>query len=311
MLYDLTNEQDREFAEEFDFEHHNPLQIANAIFVGKDVTLRRDFAQSFMDYYRGTVINVDFLSPDAVRAVNAWASDHTDGLITDLVQEFDPLTVAAIANAVYFSDRWRQEFNPDQTTEGVFHAPTGEQSAYFMLREGDDQLYYEDDLVQAIQLLFLTGGGMTILLPKSGDAVELLSNMTHTYFEEIQNGFTMLTGRLLLPRFSIESTIDNLDDILTALGVPLFDEDSSPLTNGLIYEDMPVWLSGALQKAMIEVDERGTTAAAVMLAAAPTSAPPQPEPFEMICDRPFVFVLHQRTYDGGRQVLFTGVVNQP
>jgi serine protease inhibitor len=35
------------------------------------------------------------------------------------------------------------------------------------------------------------------------------------------------------------------------------------------------------------------------------------EPFEMTCDKPFVFVLYERTYDGGNQVLFTGVVNNP
>ena len=34
-------------------------------------------------------------------------------------------------------------------------------------------------------------------------------------------------------------------------------------------------------------------------------------PFEMICDRPFVFVLCGATKDGGDQVLFTGIVNDP
>jgi len=40
--------------------------------------------------------------------------------------------------------------------------------------------------------------------------------------------------------------------------------------------------------------------------------PPPPEvTFEMICNRPFAFILHRPTHDGGRQVLFTGVVNRP
>jgi serine protease inhibitor len=36
--------------------------------------------------------------------------------------------------------------------------------------------------------------------------------------------------------------------------------------------------------------------------------------FEMICDKPFVFVLYDydyAAYDGGIQVLFTGMVNEP
>jgi serine protease inhibitor len=100
MLYSLTNLQNKEYKE-----YYNPLKIANAIFVGKNVTLKKDFAQTFMDYYRGNSINVDFSSSDAVDAVNRWASKNTNGLIENLIQKFDPLTVAAIANAIYFSNR--------------------------------------------------------------------------------------------------------------------------------------------------------------------------------------------------------------
>ena len=317
MLYDLTKEREREFKEEFKeefndeyYEHyHNPLKIANAIFVGNNVTLRKEFAQTFMDFYRGASINVDFASSDAVDAVNKWASENTEGLITNLIQEFDPMTVAAIANAIYFSDRWQWEFNPEYTSEGVFHAPNRDLTAFYMLREGDDQTYYEDDIVQAMPLRFKSGGGLYIILPKSGDAAGLLSTMTTDYFDEIQRDSVSATGKLLLPRFSIENNI-NLIDALTALGVPLFDDASAPLTGGLIEEDIPVWLSDALQKAIIEVDEKGTTAAAVTVIAAPTAYIPEPtEPFKMICDRPFVFVLYSHTYDGGYQVLFTGVVS--
>ena len=251
MLFELTKERDKAFAQEYDEQYHNPLKIANAIFVGKDVKLRKEFAQTFMDYYRGVAMNVDFGSRDAVDAVNKWASENTDGLITDLIQEFDPSTIAAIANAIYFSDRWQWEFNPDNTTEGVFHSPKGETSAFFMLREGDSQTYYEDETVQAMPLYFKTGGGMYIILPKSGDAVGLLGDMTSEYFDEIQTDSISATGKLLLPRFSINNDVAGLKETLAALGVPLFDEASAPLTGGLIEEDMPIWLSGAIQKAII------------------------------------------------------------
>jgi serpin B len=312
MLYDLTKSRDKEFAEEYHESYHNPFKIANAIFVSKDETLRRDFAQTFMDFYRGNAINVDFGSDDAVRAVNRWASENTDGLITDLVREFDPETVAAIANAIYFSDRWQWEFDPEETAEGVFHAPTGDQTAFYMLREGSAQTYYEDDQVQAMPLRFKTGGGLYVILPKDGGAAALLSAMTDDYFDEIQRDSIQATGKLLLPRFSIESDVMELGETLSALGVQLFDKAAAPLTDGLIEADIPVWLTNAVQKAVIHVDEKGTTAAAVTVMPAAGAGMPLPaEPFEMVCDTPFVFVLYERTYDGGSQVLFTGIVNQP
>lgn len=308
MLYTLTKERERSY----DAESHNPLQIANAVFVDQQETLNKEFAQVFLDFYRGQAMRVDFSNPSAVDTVNQWAGDHTDGLITDIVQEFDPNTVAAIANAIYFSDRWEWEFDPERTAPDVFHTPGGELNASFMLREGDDQTYYEDDKVQAMPLRFLSGGALYILLPKDGDAVGLLEEMDDAYFRQIQSDAAQATGKLLLPRFKIDSGIIALKDALESLGVPLFDEASAPLTGGLLEGEKPVWLSDAVQKAMIEVDETGTTAAAVtVMMAAGASMPLPTEPFEMICDKPFVFILCDRTYDGGNQVLFTGVVNQP
>lgn len=308
MLYDLTNEAERDT----DWYRGNPLRIANAIFVDYEWPLRVDFAQRFLDYFRGDIMNVDFLSQDAVDAVNQWAYDNTEGLISDLVQEFESDTAAVIANAIYFASRWTQEFDPEETSEGVFYSPSGEVSAYFMLREGLFLPYFEDEYVQATEFYFSARGGMTIILPRSGDAVGLLSEMTAERFEEIT--MSPREGRILLPRFSIATTIDDLPDILAGMGVTLFDEVAAPLTGGLLETSLPVWLSDAIQKAMIEVDEEGTTAAAVTLMMAMAAGAPfaeDDEPFEMICDSPFAFILWGFTHDGGRQVLFTGVVNQP
>ena len=285
---------------------HNPLRIANAVFVDKQYTLSQDFKKVLADSYQGSAQTVDFKSPKAVKTVNDWASKHTDGLIKDIIQEFDTATVAAIANAIYFSDRWDWEFNPDDTKQDIFRGSGGDTQAQFMLREGDNQTYYEDGKLQAMPLRFKTGGGLYILLPKDGDASALLSDMTAAYFEEIQKDSIQATGKLLLPRFKIDSGAMRLVDTLAALGVPLVDPNLSPITS--LVKEAPLFISDAVQKAVIEVDEKGTTAAAVtVMMMAEGAMPPQPtKPFEMICDKPFAFVL----YGNGGQILFTGVVNQ-
>jgi serpin B len=312
MLYDLTKMRNKETEGVKGSKYYNPLKIANAIFVENTVKLKNDFAQTFMDYYRGNAINVDFSSNDAADAVNRWARDNTEGLISKLVEKFDPETVAAIANAIYFSDKWQWEFNPGETTKGVFHSPEGNTQVSYMLREGDGQQYYEDSKVQAMPLSFNSGGGMYIILPKTGNAADFLASMTESYFSEIGKNTSAATGKLLLPRFSIENDVKDLDKALVALGVPLFDRETAPLTGGLIEENLPLYVSSAIQKALIKVDETGTTAAAVtVMAVSATGAPLPTKPFEMICDKPFVFILYEHTYDGGNQILFTGVVNKP
>jgi len=317
MLFSLNRESARQSAEENDWldEFHNPLRIVNAIFVDDSVRLRQNFAQIFMDYFRGAAFNVNFSSQIAVDAVNTWAYEQTNGLIRDIIEEFSPYAIVAIANAIYFSDRWSWEFSPSATIEDIFHAPSGETTAHFMVRQGDGQFYFEDAYLQATQLRFTHGGGMMVLLPRDGDANNLLAGMTNQRFEQIRaDGDSDATGRLLLPRFSLENRLDGLGETLDALGVPLFNPLTGPTIGGLIESGDFVRLGQVVQKSVIEVDEKGTTAAAVtVMEAVNDGIPEEPEPaipFEMICDRPFVFVLYQWA-DGGAQVLFTGAVNQP
>ena len=317
MIYELTRQKYKDNADEHGNGNQSQMVISNAIFVRNDLTVKSAFAQLFMDCYKGNVINADFGSGDAIVAINQWAGERTGGLISDIVDGFDPDTVAAIVNAICYKGKWEREFDRGKTTEGVFHSPGNDENAYFMLLEGDNLPYYEDAKAQAMPLRINSGGGMFIFLPKSGDAAEFLSGMTYDYYKEITRGCTRESGKLLLPRFKIENDIKDLDVPLTGLGVPLFDAAAAPLTGGLIEEDLPVWLGAASQKVFIEADEEGLTAAAVTRITVAGAALIVPtEPFEMICDRPFAFVLYDNTryagtYDSGGQVLFTGVVNRP
>jgi len=313
MLFDLTNERARrENWSQWGGSEESPLHIANAIFVDYNWPLRREFAQTFADYFRGNAINLDFSSPAAVDAVNQWASDNTNGLINEVIQEFDPDAIAAIANAIYFSGSWSDRFNPNMTDRGTFYSPFDERNVYFMQQHGFFT-YFEDDGIQAIDLGFAGGSGMIIILPKNGDAVGFLSSMTNECFDRIQSDSVLGEGTIKLPRFSVENTIDNLVSTLITLGVPLFDEMAGPLTGGLVYDSgLRVWLGDAVQVAMIEVDEEGATAAAVtVMDVRAESMPFAQTTFEMICNTPFAFILYSNTRDGGRQILFMGVVNQP
>ncbi|MDR0963131.1 MAG: hypothetical protein LBM60_00755, partial [Clostridium sp.] len=286
----------------------NPLKIVNAIFVDRTAELNPTFAQIFADEYLGSPFQVNFLSKDAVDAVNEWASEHTEGLITDVIEEFDPSTVAALVNAIYFSDGWLDQFDESNSKAGVFYAPDQEVEVMYMNRRARVP-YYEDDTVQVVDLPFTMGGGLLILLPKDQDASKLLESMTAKRFTDILSGMHDGAGLLQLPRFEIQTQTMDLADALIAMGIPLFDEQTAPLTGGLLADASRTWVDQAVQKAMIKVDEKGTTAAAVTVVSVTRES--MPPPFEMICDSPFAFVLHAPTVDGGEQVLFTGVVNAP
>jgi len=115
-------------------------------------------------------------------------------------------------------------------------------------------------------------------------------------------------GHVRLPKFRIE-TEAHLTAPLKTMGMErVFDPTRAALER--ISEIKPLYLREVLQKDFVEVNEKGTEAAAVtgvMCLGAPDREPPPP-PFEMIVNRPFVFAICD---DFTRTVVFMGAVVDP
>ena len=289
--------------------YESPVKIANALFIGEGVQPKEEFQTAFENSYDGKLFSVDFSDPSAIEEVNGWAAEQTDGKITELVESFDPATVAAIANALYFSDSWATPFPTQNTQAGTFNGAVFEEEAQLMYQKFTQATYYEDETMQAVLLPTMSGGQMIILLPVQGTAPEeLLAGMDAQKLEEIMAA-DFATVELTLPRFDLASPVFSVKEAMEALGITLTDGMDPHLT-GLV-EGEALYISDAVQKATVEVDENGLTAsAATVMGIERMSMPMETQPVEMICDRPFAFVLTADGREAGQQVLFTGVVNQ-
>jgi serpin B len=74
-------------------------------------------------------------------------------------------------------------------------------------------------------------------------------------------------------------------------------------------EPAELYISQVLHKAVVEVNEEGTEAAAVTaISIGVTSVEPEEERFRFVADRPFFFVIRD---DLTGSVLFMGAVNDP
>lgn len=305
----LTQEERAAMMKENGQEYISPLKIANAVFVGKDENVKQEFAGLFAQNYAGKLFSVDFTDPSAADEVNAWASEQTEGKITDIIDSFDPQTVAAIANAIYFSDAWSTEFSEEDTGDDLFHGAVTDETVPFMNHKFTETRYYEDENMQAVILNTMNNGEMILCLPREGkNAEEILAGMDAEKLSKLQQG-ELSTVQLSLPKFKLESGVFSVKEAMELMGVPLTDA-GNPHIDGLVEGD-PLYISEAVQKAMIEVDEKGLTAAAVtVMGLDRMSMPIETEPVEMKCDRPFAFVLTGDGGEAGSQVLFTGVVNR-
>ena len=110
-----------------------------------------------------------------------------------------------------------------------------------------------------------------------------------------------------MPRFGIE-TKAGLKDVLTALGMPLaFDPASADFTG--IHTPEPLYISKVIHQANIDVDEKGTEAAAATAVGMDTGGGPSAlKQITLRFDHPFLFFV--RDVDTGA-VLFMGRVTDP
>ena len=304
----LSQEERQKSYEEYGETFESPLKIANALFVQKDAAVNQTFEQLFSDNYDGKLFSVDFSDSSAANAINSWASEKTDGKITEIVDSFDAGTVAAIANALYFSDSWSSQFLEENTTDGTFHGAKQDENAAFMNQELSDGIYYEDEMMQAVVLWTTSGGQMVLCLPKDGySAEEAMQSLTTEKLQKISEADYRCV-QLSLPKFKLESNVFSIKEALEAMGVPLMQATDAALTE--VLDNEALYISSALQSAMVEVDENGLTAAAVTVMGLEKMAlMPETDPIELTFDRPFAFVLTGNGEDAGDQILFTGVVN--
>lgn len=143
---------------------------------------------------------------------------------------------------------------------------------------------------------------MTVLLPKAGKSIsEVMKEMDADKLQKLSNGMDRCQVDLKFPKFTTEMDL-SLNQIISKLGAPSIFQpgtaDFSRFANGSFY------VSKMLQKAKIEVSERGTKAAAVTAAVMLTSlGPNEMKRVEFHANRPFVYFITERNSGA---ILFMG-----
>ncbi|MNE75006.1 Serpin (serine protease inhibitor) [compost metagenome] len=95
-----------------------------------------------------------------------------------------------------------------------------------------------------------------------------------------------------MPRFTASYGTD-LKEAVQALGVKVAFDPGKGDFSGIAETATPMYISNIIHKTYIEVNESGTEAAASTLVGmyAGGAAPPAEEPFEMIVNRPFIYII--------------------
>lgn len=305
---DMLNAACRDLNQSLNSQTNVVLDLANAIWYQDGIRLKPGFVSANQNYFLAKLAGVDFKSPGSAQTINHWADQSTRGKIREVVRwPLPPLTRLVLANAVYFKGKWEHPFATNQTRPQVFHSAHGDRQVPMMGQRGRFS-YQEGDGYQAVRLPY-SGGRlhMCLFLPETNSSpAKLLADFNgESWRNIILSRFRDREGTLALPRFKLNYDVE-LNEPLEALGMR---RAFTPGADFSAMADEPLFVSEVKQKSYVEVNEEGTEAAAVTTGMMRATAMIRPlEPFEMIVDRPFFFVIEDKQTG---TFLFAGVVYDP
>ena len=289
------------------------LRIANRLWGQTGFHVLPEFLRVTKTYYGAELAQVDFKQAESARgAINAWVDQQTDHKIPDLLAPgmVGPSTRLVLTNAVYFKARWTHEFQKSATTFNVFYPPGGQRVKVPFMHQTHRLRYAA---INEARLLELPYGGderlsMVIVLPEKSDGLaDLEQRLT---FDALQGWIAELKPRTVkvhLPKFKFTTEL-NLTETLKSMLVTLAFSNQADFSR--ISSDEKLFISAAIHKAYVDVNEEGTeAAAATAIGMRATAALPSPEePVEFRADHSFVFLIRDNRT---QTVLFVGRLANP
>jgi serpin B len=287
------------------------LRIANRLWGQAGYGFLPNFLTTTRKQYNAELAQVDFVK-EAEKSrleINAWVEEQTNNKIKDLMppNSATDLTRLVLTNAIYFKGKWRHEFDKKVTKNAPFTVSAREKVDVPLMFESERFKYSETADLQLLEMGYKGDDlSMLVLLPKKVDGLPRLEkDLTAANLDKWSSAMRVQEVQTYLPRFKLTEQFQ-LNSTLAEMGMPsAFDPGKADFSGMNGKRDL--FISAAVHKAFVEVNEEGTEAAAATgIAVGVTSAPAEPKVFR--ADHPFVFMIRENRTGS---ILFMGRVVNP
>ena len=282
---------------------HGDVRIANSIWIKEGFDVKQEFVDTNKEYFDALVENVPF-NQKTVKRVNDWCNENTNGKIPSILDRFNENDRMLLINALYFKAAWSKPFQEHNTTHQKFTTEKGEEIEVPTMMMRSNKPFYKDDMVSMVTKRLQGGYNMLFILPGESVKCDEAAEYVAKDFEAFLKKMEIRNVSLSLPKFttdfgmSLKQTLANLG-IRRAFG-------SKAQFGGI--SDEPLYISDVVQKTYINVNEKGTEAAAVTMAIAGALSMRPPKTEVITFDRPFIYAIIK---DNGNHILFAGKVGNP
>ena len=233
-------------------------------------------------------------------------SRNTKSKIPSLLNQINPDDVMFLINAIYFKGQWENKFEKGLTKNEPFYPRSGRQKEVPMMSQSGDYQYYRGDKFQAVRLFYGDkGASLDLFLPDKDSSIDdLLKRLSLEQYRQWTGSYHQAPGDIKIPRFKMEYE-SSLNDPLKAMGMGVaFARGKADFSGMLDQNDL--YISEVKHKAVVEVNEEGTVAAAATSVGVTQVMAIQR--FTFIADHPFLMMIRDQRTDA---LLFMGVVVDP
>ncbi len=276
--------------------------LASSLWLDESLEYRIENLKVLGERYYTAVYRV---SPDCADAeINGWIDQQTEGLMENpTAAPSAGKRVLALASTIFVDDTWMENFDPERSRQGKFHAPGGDTDCTYMNADLDVADYVRGEGYTAVILPTNGGCHFWAILPDEGTTVSDLLDSGACLDAVLDAEPESAKVQLTMPKFDIQSSLE-LSDGLKDLGIrEAFSAFGGDFSDTLSLSG-PIFLGQVRQTARIIVNETGIRAGSgefwdlISLGI--------DDPVRVVLDRPFLFVLTL-----GKVPLFAGVVTQP
>ena len=286
--------------------HDVTLQIANALFGQRGFRLEPPFLDALAARFGAGLRLVDFVTApdDALRLINSWVADATEDRIQELLarDDIDAATALVLVNAVCLKAAWQAPFIAG-TSRDPFTRLDGTTVDVDMMHANWLLPYAVGDGWRAVELPYV-GEQLSMVVIAPDDLATFEASLDAASFDRLIADLQPTQVNVGLPRFGIETRTD-LAALLAELGMPTAFSGGADFSG--ISRDGGLSIAAVIHQANIDVDEKGTEAAAATAVTMRVSAVP-PEATAFTVDRPFLYAIRDRETGA---VLFLGRVTEP
>lgn len=291
------------------------VSIANRLWAQEGINFLEEFVNITKNQYQAPIAEVDFISESsqARQKINNWVAAQTQEKIQELIAEgmLNVDTRLVLTNAIYFKGDWALPFREDNTRETAFTiSPDREIKVPMMYHFKVGLPYARLPELQVLELPYVEEKlSMVVLLPKAVDGLAALEKqLTPEKLDKWLSSLDFVQGgvQVWLPKFQMTSEFQ-MKETLSQMGMGFAFSQQADFS-GMNGKSDDLLISEVVHKAFVDVNEKGTEAAAATgVVMAMRSMPVAPQEI-FRADRPFLFLIRENK---SGSILFLGRVTTP